>query len=440
MSIGVRSQPTALRKASFGRAGKTLGFPFLLILIYLLVEYVRPPEPMKIPLIISVLLFAGWMTLSRKTWSPQATCFLLLLSVMAVTGPFATNSYAAWWGFVGMTVELLFICIPMMHFVSSMRKLSIFINAWVALGAYLALYGIVHGGQGPGGHVGDENDLALALNMIIPYAYMSLFSAAGVVQKTFLLSAFGVMVAAVVATFSRGGFLGLLSLLLYCLLVSPRKKVAMALGSVLIVGALLYAPSAYWNRVATILDEASDTAAGTGALRREYWAIARQMFYDNPIFGVGVGNFPWNVSLYESSDQMAQVGRSYAGQAVHSLYFSILAELGLAGALIFLALAQYNIRDTRLVMAQCAIWGRRRRPSQGTPSPAADSPIGRNVNKARCYAHAVGASMVGYLVSGIFLSVFSYPHFWILTAVTVALRGATAEVLKDTDGSETVSR
>jgi hypothetical protein len=37
---------------------------------------------------------------------------------------------------------------------------------------------------------------------------------------------------------------------------------------------------------------------------------------------------------------------------------------------------------------------------------------------------AMEASLIGYLVSGIFISVFYYPSFWILSAFVVALRKA----------------
>jgi len=37
----------------------------------------------------------------------------------------------------------------------------VFINAWIAIYVYLAVYGILHGGEGPSGHVADQGDLAL---------------------------------------------------------------------------------------------------------------------------------------------------------------------------------------------------------------------------------------------------------------------------------------
>jgi O-antigen ligase len=264
---------------------------------------------------------------------------------------------------------------------------------------------------------------------------MSLFFAQRAMQKALFVGAFGVLTAAVIATFSRGGFLGLLSVLVYCFLVSPRKKLAMTVGTVLVVGMLSFAPSGFWTEMSTIVEDAENTESGTGALRREFWAIARAMFYANPIFGVGFKNFPWTVKLYESPDQVSRVGRSYGGVVAHSAYFTVLAELGLSGAVIFVAIVGYNFRDTRRVIRAGAMWGRKWWLPAGDSSwHATDPAIRRDLDKAACYARAIEASMLGYLVSGFFLSVFDYPHFWTMTAVIVALKTATTKALTGAGG------
>jgi probable O-glycosylation ligase (exosortase A-associated) len=398
-----------------------LGLPFILTLVYVVVEYARPANPMKIPLIISILLLVNWITAPEKRWSPQASWFLVLLAVIAVTGPFALNTYAALWGFVAMVTQLVFICIPMMTFLSSLRRLTIFINTLLVVLAYIALYGLFHAGQGPGGHIGDENDLALALNMVIPYAYMSIFLAEDLGQRLLYLGTFGLMVATVIGTFSRGGFLGLVAMLAFCLLMSPKKRVAVTVALVLSLGIVTFAPSAYWDRVSTIADEASDHATGTGFLRRQFWAIAREMFYQNPAFGVGFKNFQWNIDQYESAEQRARVGRSFSGMAAHSVYFTVLAELGLAGAIVFVTIIGYDVRDMRRVVQWCA----RLRHGEAAQFGAA-----HDAARAEAYARAMQASLIGFLVSGAFLSAFDYPHFWVLTSLIVALKYVTADLVQ----------
>src|SRR5215510_7835890 len=121
--------PAQVWKATIpGKTGNGLGFPFFLILIYLFMEYGRPANPMGMPMVISIFLLLNWLRLPQKKWPPQIICFFALLAVIAVMGPFAENNAAVFWGFEQMTVLLLCVCVPIMHFVCSMRKVSIFLN------------------------------------------------------------------------------------------------------------------------------------------------------------------------------------------------------------------------------------------------------------------------------------------------------------------------
>src|SRR5437867_5781971 len=116
-----------------------LGFPFLLIFVYMIMEYGRPANPMHIPMLISAILFFKWLQLPKKHWNPQIICFFLLLGVIAVMGPFAVNNFTVLWDFLEMTVLLLCICVPTIHVVNSMNKLSVLINALIALFVYIVV-------------------------------------------------------------------------------------------------------------------------------------------------------------------------------------------------------------------------------------------------------------------------------------------------------------
>ena len=54
-----------------------------------------------------------------------------------------------------------------------------------------------------------------------------------------------------------------------------------------------------------------------------------------------------------------------------------------------------------------------------------------DLNKLRYYAHAIRAALFGFLVSGTFLSIFGYPHFWLVTAMTVVLKLRLTDRLKE---------
>jgi len=49
------------------------------------------------------------------------------------------------------------------------------------------------------------------------------------------------------------------------------------------------------------------------------------------------------------------------------------------------------------------------------------------MHKIRFIIFGITGAMLGYLVSGIFLSVLYYPHFWLLMGICVALKNTVQE-------------
>jgi|CXWL01.1.fsa_nt_gi O-antigen ligase len=454
MEIGTSTaSPAQVWKPTIsGKPRNGLGFPFFLILIYLFMEFARPASPMGIPMVISIVLFLNWVSLpqSEKKWPPQVICFFALFAVIAVMGPFAENNAAVLWGFRDMVVLLLFLCVPIMHFVNSMRKLTVFVNCLVGLYAYVAVYAALHGGFGPGAYW-DENDVALALNSTIPFAFVSMLLARKGLGKAVFGGAFAIMICGVIATSSRGGFVGLVPMLVYCFVLSPKKMQTLAVGFILLLGVAILAPEEYWQEVSSIVGESSNEnpLAGTGGLRRVFWAIAREMFYSHPIFGVGFGNFPYVTHLYQSEEIFQLVQRTIGGNVAHSLYFTVLAELGLAGIIVFVLILIYNFRDATFIQRQIkdrlnAVMAgpQNARSKLANPLMASKSRLAifrteaqgavlRDLEQLSLYAHALRASFIGFLVNAIFLTVFTYPHFWFLTALAVILKLVSIDRLNE---------
>ncbi len=443
----------------------TVSFPMVMYLVYLGMEYMRPPNPLGIPLVIAIALFAVWVSRSNKIWAPQFYCFFALEAVIAVMGPFAENNYNVFMWARNMGVMLFCIVIPLVHVVNTERRFSLFIAGITIVMAYLGLYAITHGGRGPGGHVGDENDAALALNSFIPLVFLSMFLAKSVLQRVLYGLALGIMVLGVAATMSRGGFLGLVAALGYCFFLTPNKGKTLALGFVMLLILIPLAPEKYWDEIASIGTEArnEDPRQGTGALRKEYWKAAREMFKANPVFGVGAGNFRWNLGRYQTPDQFERLGRSLEGTECHSVYFATLAELGGAGFGIFLAILWYNVRDlsgmlkakqpltsdhngirasarsvpVKALSFDSAIRGRRSESAAAEELPRI-GPIEQS--RLTLYAHGLRGGLLGFLVSGVFLSAFGYPPFWLLTGLIIALKVISASQIGTPPIGESLGR
>ena len=124
------SESIAVRAKSNDKI-KTASFPVVLILVYMVMEYARPANPLFIPMAISIILFAKWALVSQKKWEPQMTCFILLLVSIAIMVPFATNNFSAFLGLRTMAIQLICIAVPMMHFVDTLPRLALVTNRGV---------------------------------------------------------------------------------------------------------------------------------------------------------------------------------------------------------------------------------------------------------------------------------------------------------------------
>jgi hypothetical protein len=88
---------------------------------------------------------------------------------------------------------------------------------------------------------------------------------------------------------------------------------------------------------------------------------------------------------------------------------------------LFVLLIWYTLRDTERVLRLA----RRRGVPTGDDDRTADPRLRGDLKEASLHAHAIRAALIGYLVSGTFLSVLTYPHFWLLVALTVSLHEST---------------
>src|SRR5512140_2721689 len=82
----------------------------------------------------------------------------------------------------------------------------------VFLMAWQAAWAVTHGGRGTGATIADENDLSLYVNTYVPFAFFLFRTEKRTLMKLFYAAATLLGVAAVVASRSRGGFVGLVAM------------------------------------------------------------------------------------------------------------------------------------------------------------------------------------------------------------------------------------
>ena len=389
---------------------------FYLVLAYFFFEFGRPQELLPglrlIPfgtgislLLILNVLMSGKVDFSRL----QTKLWLPLFGVMAIHVPIAENNY---WAIMTFKDMVLMYCVYLgvITFVNSTEKMMTLMKLWIGVHGFLAVMGIAKGGRGIGAWMGDENDFCMVMDMAVPFGYFLLFSSTGVREKMKYLGLLGAFILGAMASLSRGGFFGLAAVGAYCWYRSPKKLNALIVVIVAVLFMLVLAPEKYWDEISSSTsDETMGT--GTGAARLYTWGIGMDMFYANPIIGVGQNNFPWTFSIYEGDRRFND--RSIGGRQAHSAWVTLISELGLAGIVIIGGMLLQCYKDLKLVRARFA-------PPDSRQKHAQEVRSGEDV---RAYlARAMEGSLIGFIVSGVFISTLWYPSLWIMTALVVALR------------------
>src|SRR6266705_2161499 len=392
---------------------------FVFTLLYLIFEFARPQDKFSqlgtirlgliLISILVVLLFLNWRRL-RTVASSQTSCMLMMLFLFALHVPFAANigrAYIATQGF--LVYFILFVSIIV--FVDTFDRLRILMNCWIGLMVYIAVNGILGGGNAGSSFLHDENDFALLMNMMLPFGAFLFFYERNRKTKLFYLIASLVCIASVIASFSRGGFIGLLVVAFVVWLTSSRKVLLLGVagGMALVILNLpikntgtLVPDSTYWEEMTKIGQD--DVKDFNKESRVEYWKSGWEMFKDHPL-GVGPQNFGVLLGDYRS-DYFADLNiepEHMWGKVAHSIWITLLSELGIPGVLIFLSLLLANIRDIRYL---------KNLSTDGK----------ENQRYAYFLSLAFITSVLGYLASGTFLSALYYPHYWYLTAMIVATR------------------
>lgn len=378
--------------------------PFIVVCLFVFFEYAGPQHTLTFlqparPLLVLILLLSVILLVQFPTgvvnFKDSRTKLVLAFWVlMGLHILLAFNNFMAY-GLTRAMFPYVVLFLGIVTYTRNSSQLRALIILWLVLSTYQALYGMTHSGHGVGAYFGDENDLSVALSMAIPVAYFLFLSRDN--RRLLYAICLGVLSLGLVFTFSRGGFLGLVAVVLYILWKSPRRTLAFSIIAVLAVLVIFAAPPGYWNEMNTIAD---GTREGTAEHRIYLWKAAWRMFLDNALWGVGPGSFSYAVPLYEPPGGF--YGQYQGMRALHSTLFTLISEMGLPGIIVFTMIVLRHFRSVGSIVKD----------------NTADSPEARFFKYS---AIGLAGGLIGFLVSGAFVSMLYYPQFWILTGIFVAL-------------------
>ena len=258
---------------------------------------------------------------------------MVVLSLVLMVGAISPDE--SWFQFSDTYSKVVIIFLMMTNLLDTRERLIKVFNLVIAGGIWVAYYAIQTYNAGEymliakgitriagvgGGMFGNPNDLANALDMLIPMAFVLGLSRKGIVRYVYF-GCVALFCYAVQITYSRGAFLGLIAMAVFMAWKLGRgRRFKMIVFSTVAVGLILAAsPGGFGKRMATIFDVEKDQT-GSSYQRRELLKRALVVVAAHPI-GVGMANYHY----YSLNEERA-----------HNAFLEASAELGLLGLLAYL--------------------------------------------------------------------------------------------------------
>lgn len=194
----------------------------------------------------------------------------------------------------------------------------------------------------PDTFIGGNNEIALALLMVLPFIwYLRSQSSNRWVRHALIISIL-LCVLSIISSYSRGAFLAAAAVMVM-FWVKSNKKLFIGLALVVVaVVVLSFMPSHYFERINTIQTYDEDASAMG---RINAWYFALNLAADHPLTGGGFGTFSKELFLSYAPNPL-----NY--HDAHSIYFEVLGEQGFVGLFLFLTLWLLCYRTCRNIKKQ----------------------------------------------------------------------------------------
>ena len=371
-------------------------FGYWVMVVFSFLYYFRPGDIIpglsvlhmaRITAVLAVLaLLLGTRTARPKNLPLEVKIIFAMFGWMILTIPFAYyKTGSAVWVFLEFSKAVmvaLTLTLTVTRLVE-LRRLILVQALGVALMTIAAVI-VNNRMQGRLAGIGDAllsnpNDLAMNIALNWPLCLIFLLMARGLAKKLFWAVSMLVMIYALMATYSRAGFMALAVAIVICLwdfAIRGRRGYLLVLAAICLVGGVAVAPGNYVKRLETLVGkfQEGDLDKGSAEARKELLLISLKVTATHPVFGVGPGNFPSYTGLW---------------RVTHNTYTQFSSECGIPALVLFLLLmwrAFLNLRYMRKM------------------------PRSPETKEVHLYASALTASLAAYVL-GAFFSSSAYELF-----------------------------
>jgi putative inorganic carbon (HCO3(-)) transporter len=270
---------------------------------------------------------------------------------------------------------------------------------------------------GPDGSmIGDNNDLGVALTMILPLIFYIRERYRHPRIKWPMLILIGLTVLGDISTYSRGALIAMTAMGATLWIRSRKKLQILLLLVVAAVGVWNFAPAEWTDRMFTIETYQKDPSAeGRLYMWQRAWALAKQ----SPIVG---GGFHWSYDpdlvnrLFAGSD----IPKLVTPLAAHSIWFEMLGDHGFVGLGLFVAILLSAFLDARWLIRQ----------TRRNPDLLWANNLGRMLQVA----------LVGYCAGGSFVTLAMYDGLYAIVIIAAVARRLVAAELTTSKIATTAGR
>jgi len=328
--------------------------PYIGVLVYSWISFMSPHRLMwnmfpGIPLVLITVLFTlvSWFISTEPKRLPfnMTVCLILLFMMwISVTTMQALNPDIAFDMWSRTIKGFSFILITIALTTNRIRFHSLIWVMVITIG-YFGLKGgvfsLLTGGDflvwgPPETAIADNNDLGAGLTVALPLmCYLWLTSADRRVRAC-LLFLMAMSCISIIGTYSRAALLGIAVVGIFLWLGSRQKLLSGVVIALAVVMAISFMPEKYFARMHTIQTYEDDSSAMS---RLEIWGAALKIAQARPLTGGGC-------KVTESQAIINEYAPGVQTRAPHNVYVGVLAEQGVPGFLIWIAMLIVGWRNS----------------------------------------------------------------------------------------------